>query len=109
MSGSSKGASRGYRSGSLGRVLDRRDWGGASAGRDGEVRDGAHGRVSPPGGARRPSAAAGGALLRRAAGVVRGDEGGVGWAGVEDDEPAHVGIATARHWALCAQLAVVLE
>jgi hypothetical protein len=31
------------------------------------------------------------------------------WAGLEDDEPAHVGIATARHWALCAQLAVVLE
>ena len=34
---------------------------------------------------------------------------GLAWAGLEDDEPAHVGIATARHWALCAQLAVVLE
>jgi hypothetical protein len=34
---------------------------------------------------------------------------GLAWAGAEDDEPVHVGIATARHWALCAQLAVVLE
>src|SRR3954468_14225622 len=34
---------------------------------------------------------------------------GLSWVGLEDVEPAHVGIATARHWALCAQLAVVLE
>jgi hypothetical protein len=34
---------------------------------------------------------------------------GVAWVGLEDVDPAHVGIATARHWALCAQLAVVLE
>jgi methylmalonyl-CoA mutase cobalamin-binding subunit len=34
---------------------------------------------------------------------------GLAWAGLEDVDPAHVGIATARHWALCAQLAVVLE
>src|SRR3954451_18872214 len=81
MFGSSKGACGGYRSGSLGRVLDRRDWGGAGAGRDGTVRDGAHGRVPAPGGACRPTGAAGGALLGRAAGVVRGDEGWVGVGG----------------------------
>jgi hypothetical protein len=34
---------------------------------------------------------------------------GLAWAGLEDVDPAHVVIATARHWALCAQLAVVLE
>jgi transposase len=31
------------------------------------------------------------------------------WAGMPQADPARVGVATTRHWALCASLAVVLE
>ena len=34
---------------------------------------------------------------------------GLAWAGLSQLEPARVGVATARHWAVCARLAVVLE
>jgi hypothetical protein len=34
---------------------------------------------------------------------------GIAWAGIPHVEPARVGVATTRHWALCARLAVVLE
>src|SRR3954454_22166382 len=34
---------------------------------------------------------------------------GLAWAGVEDDDPAHIGIATAGHGARGAQRGVVLE
>jgi hypothetical protein len=34
---------------------------------------------------------------------------GVAWAGLGELDPARVGWATVRHWALCARLAVVLE
>jgi hypothetical protein len=34
---------------------------------------------------------------------------GLKWAGLSQLDPARVGVATTRHWALCARLAVVLE
>jgi transposase len=34
---------------------------------------------------------------------------GIVWAGLPQLDPAHVGVATTRHWALCAGLAVKLE
>jgi hypothetical protein len=34
---------------------------------------------------------------------------GLAWAGIPQVDPARVGVATTRHWALCARLAVVLE
>jgi hypothetical protein len=34
---------------------------------------------------------------------------GLRWAALSQLEPARVGVATTRHWALCARLAVVLE
>jgi hypothetical protein len=34
---------------------------------------------------------------------------GLAWAEMPQDEPARVGVATTRHWALCARLAVELE
>jgi hypothetical protein len=34
---------------------------------------------------------------------------GRAWAGMPHVEPARVGVATTRHWALCARLAVILE
>ena len=34
---------------------------------------------------------------------------GLAWAGIPQVEPARVGVATTRHWALCAHLAVILE
>jgi hypothetical protein len=34
---------------------------------------------------------------------------GLGWAGMPQLDPARVGVATTRHWALCARLAVILE
>src|SRR3954462_3573617 len=44
---------------------------------------------------------------QRALYVVSGE--GVAFAGLGEVDPARVGYATARHWALCARLAVVLE
>jgi hypothetical protein len=34
---------------------------------------------------------------------------GLAWAGLPHVEPARVGVATTRHWATCARLAVILE
>jgi hypothetical protein len=34
---------------------------------------------------------------------------GLAWAALSQVDPARVGVATVRHWALCARLAVVLE
>src|SRR4051812_30123425 len=34
---------------------------------------------------------------------------GLAWAGMPQLDPARVGVATTRHWALCARLAVELE
>jgi hypothetical protein len=34
---------------------------------------------------------------------------GLGWAGLSPLDPARVGVATTRHWAVCARLAVMLE
>lgn len=34
---------------------------------------------------------------------------GLAWAGLSHVEPARVGVATTRHWAVCARLAVALE
>jgi hypothetical protein len=34
---------------------------------------------------------------------------GLAWAGIPQLEPARVGVATTRHWAVCARLAVQLE
>jgi hypothetical protein len=34
---------------------------------------------------------------------------GLAWAGIPQLEPARVGVATTRHWATCARLAVILE
>jgi hypothetical protein len=34
---------------------------------------------------------------------------GLSWAGLAEVDPARVGVATVRHWALCARLAVILE
>jgi hypothetical protein len=34
---------------------------------------------------------------------------GLAWAGIPHLDPARVGVATVRHWALCGRLAVVLE
>jgi hypothetical protein len=34
---------------------------------------------------------------------------GLAWAGMPQVEPARVGVATTRHWAVCARLAVILE
>jgi hypothetical protein len=34
---------------------------------------------------------------------------GLAWAGMPHVEPARVGVATTRHWALCARIAVIFE
>jgi hypothetical protein len=34
---------------------------------------------------------------------------GIAWAGIPHLDPARVGVATTRHWAVCARLAVILE
>jgi hypothetical protein len=34
---------------------------------------------------------------------------GLAWVGLPQHKPARVGVATTRHWALCARLAAVLE
>jgi hypothetical protein len=34
---------------------------------------------------------------------------GIAWAGIPHLDPARVGVATTRHWAVCARLAVTLE
>jgi hypothetical protein len=65
--------------------------------------------LQPASGARGPWRRVAAAPRLRPAGAVHGDQPGLAWAGLSQLDPARAGVATTRHWALCARLAVELE
>jgi hypothetical protein len=89
--------------------VDRRHWGGQRSGRHGEIRRRQNRRLP------QLRALVDHGLLTRAR-LVYGQPAlyvatrkGLARAGMPQIDPARVGVATTRHWAVCARLAVVLE